>query len=285
MITSLGAGKTTASQSVVQLPAGGLSRCHTGRFINVTSMWPLWGTLPVSFSGCRCALVIPKNVLLCKAAASGKGDLLLIELNGTADPLALLETFTLLEKRLPLFPRWQVCVIDARRWEEEDALTLLKRRQLETSGFWYLSHGDQLQPEALERIRGSISSFSEHAVASSVDELIGLLQHEINGRQDPSWTPKPIQSTSSSKTAKSLQTGILLPLLPVYGSVCCRIGGPATMKALVKCYSWVSRQGLNAFMTSLVVGGFESRQGVAYRPIRGKSFENASLLCTSVIES
>ena len=97
-------------------------------------------------------------------------------------------------------------MIDARRWEEEDALTLLKRRQLETSGFWYLSHGDQLQPEALERIRGSIARFSEHAVASSVDELIGLLQHEINGRQDPSWTPKPIQSTSSSKTAKSSQT-------------------------------------------------------------------------------
>ena len=124
--------------------------------------------------------------------------------------IPLLETFTLLEKRLPLFPRWQVCVIDARRWEEEDALTLLKHRQLETSGFWYLSHGDQLQPEALERIRGSISSFFEHAVASSVDELIGLLQHEINGRQDPSWTPKPIQSTSSSKTANHRKpTGIL----------------------------------------------------------------------------
>lgn len=140
-------------------------------------------------AGCACCDSLEELALLCKAAASGKGDLLLIELNGTADPLALLETFTLLEKRLPLFPRWQVCVIDARRWEEEDALTILKRRQLETSGFWYLSHGDQLQPEALERIKGSIARFSEHAVASSVDELIGLLQHEINGRQDPSCPP------------------------------------------------------------------------------------------------
>ena len=145
-------------------------------------------------------------VLLCKAAASGKGDLLLIELNGTADPLALLETLTW-EKRLPLFSEMAgLCDRCSSLGRRRRALTLLKRRQLETSGFWYLSHGDQLQPEAFERIRGSIARFSEHAVASSVDELIGLLQHEINGRQDPSWTPKPIQSTSSSKTAKSSQT-------------------------------------------------------------------------------
>ena len=188
MITGfLGAGKTTLLRNLLvqlhqrEMLADVILNDFTNADIDVATLdgATLARGAPLA-AGCACCDSLEELVLLYKAAASGKGDLLLIELNGTADPLALLETFTLLEKRLPLFPRWQVCVIDARRWEEEDALTLLKRRQLETSGFWYLSHGDQLQPEALERIRGSIARFSEHAVASSVDELIGLLQHEIN---------------------------------------------------------------------------------------------------------
>ena len=255
MITGfLGAGKTTLLRNLLvqlhqrEILADVILNDFTNADIDVATLdgATLASVAPLA-AGCACCDSLEELVLLCKAAASGKGDLLLIELNGTADPLALLETFTLLEKRLPLFPRWQVCVIDARRWEEEDALTLLKRRQLETSGFWYLSHGDQLQPEALERIRGSIARFSEHAVASSVDELIGLLQHEINGRQDPSWTPKPIQSTSSSKTAKSMQTHRDPVHALSHRFTGCQFALPESvglqpMKALIKALpSWVLR--------------------------------------------
>ena len=91
-------------------------------------------------AGCACCDSLEELVQLCKTASNAKGDLLLVELNGTADPLVLLETFTLMEKRLAFFPRYQVCVIDARYWGKRDEFEILERRQLETAGFWYISH-------------------------------------------------------------------------------------------------------------------------------------------------
>ena len=111
MITGfLGAGKTTLLRNLLvqlhqrEMLADVILNDFTNADIDVATLdgATLASVAPLA-AGCACCDSLEELVLLCKAAASGKGDLLLIELNGTADPLALLETFTLLEKRLPLF--------------------------------------------------------------------------------------------------------------------------------------------------------------------------------------
>ena len=57
---------------------------------------------PIAAS-CACCDSLESLVELCLAAQKSEGDALFIELNGTADPLPLLETFTLLDKKMP-FP-------------------------------------------------------------------------------------------------------------------------------------------------------------------------------------
>lgn len=148
-------------------------------------------------AGCACCDSLEELVLLCRTAAKGKGDLVLIELNGTADPLPLLETFTLLEDRLPFFPRMQVCVIDARHWESRKEYNVLERRQLETASFWYLSHQDEVDPDHLENIRSSLTAIAPHSKEIKVDNLVRILVSEL------------AQSASASTETESLSNSEL----------------------------------------------------------------------------
>ncbi len=68
---------------------------------------------PITAS-CACRDSLEDLVHLSLAGQKSRGDALLVELNGTADPLPLLESFTLLEEKHPFFHRWQVAVIHAR---------------------------------------------------------------------------------------------------------------------------------------------------------------------------
>ena len=88
---------------------------------------------PITAS-CACCESLEELVALCGTAARGKGDLLVIELNGTADPLGLLESFALLKDNLPFSPMLQLCVIDARHWGERGQLTPLETRQMKGAG-------------------------------------------------------------------------------------------------------------------------------------------------------
>ena len=98
---------------------------------------------PIAAS-CACCDSLDDLVKLCLAAQQSDGDVLLIELNGTADPLPLLETFTLLGEKIPFHPRWQVGVIDARHWGRRKEFVPLERRQIETATHWLPTHTEHL---------------------------------------------------------------------------------------------------------------------------------------------
>jgi len=66
-------------------------------------------------------------------ASKSQHDVLLIELNGTSDPTPLQESFTILESKFCVRPRWQVCVIDARYFRKRrrfnDLLNLPRKKR------------------------------------------------------------------------------------------------------------------------------------------------------------
>jgi G3E family GTPase len=136
---------------------------------------------PIAAS-CACCDSLDDLVQLCLATQNGKSDVLLIELNGTADPLPLLETFTLVEEKLPFLPRWQVGVVDARHWGRRDTFAPLEQRQIETASHWILTHTEELTDTEIDSLCKSVSRMNPYAKKLDASQLASDL---ISARNAP----------------------------------------------------------------------------------------------------
>lgn len=138
-------------------------------------------------SSCACCDSLGDLVQLALAAQASRGDVLLVELNGTADPLPLLESFTLLEEKLPFLPRWQVAVIHARHWGRRGEFEALERRQLETATHWVLTHAESLTARALRALSKGIATVNPHARRSHAHGLAADLHIARGGPEAVSF--------------------------------------------------------------------------------------------------
>ena len=111
--------------------------------------------VPLSAS-CACCESLEELMALCKTASSGKGNLLVLELNGTADPLAIIENFSLLKDSLPFSPMMQICLVDVRKWGNRDQLTPIEKRQMEASSLHFLSYTDLATEDDITRVENLI---------------------------------------------------------------------------------------------------------------------------------
>tara|TARA_A100001037_G_C15125971_1_gene626203 strand:- start:1305 stop:2324 length:1020 start_codon:yes stop_codon:yes gene_type:complete len=181
----LGAGKTTLLRRILaELDARELrSDVILNDFENATidaatlNKHTTTTVAPIA-AGCACCESLDELLTLCEAAASGAGDLLLLELNGTADPLALLESFTLVENKLPFFPRLQVCVVDARHWGKRNEFSRLEARQLESAGFWLLTHTERVNHAQLQELRSTLRRMAPNSVETTALQMVQILASE-----------------------------------------------------------------------------------------------------------
>ena len=163
-------------------------------------------------AGCACCESLDELVSICQTAARGTGDILMLELNGTADPLALLEAFTLIEKRLPFFPRLQVCVVDARHWGAREEFSNLEMRQLESAGFWLLTHTDQVSQSHSTQLRNTLRVAAPNSKETSAARMVETLAKETlravgtihQASQSHRPTAGPESDISSHATSKSI---------------------------------------------------------------------------------
>lgn len=126
-------------------------------------------------ASCACCESLDELVSRCQAAAESASDILLIELNGTADPLSLLESFTLLEERLPFFPLLSICVVDARQWGRRGELTPLETRQAESARLRLLTHTEGVDSAALAEVEGRLQEVAPQSMAVNREQLSELL--------------------------------------------------------------------------------------------------------------
>ena len=205
----LGAGKTTLLRNLLHelgarnVKADVILNDFSNADIDVATLNPsLLSSVAPLAAGCACCDSLEELVQLCKTASNAKGDLLLVELNGTADPLVLLETFTLMEKRLAFFPRYQVCVIDARYWGKRDEFEILERRQLETAGFWYISHKNKVSKNRLKSVKELIKKTSSNSKEADIEELVDLLTKEVKEKKDSSNESVALSDSFISNNSK-----------------------------------------------------------------------------------
>jgi len=132
-------------------------------------------------------------------ASSSNHDVLLIELNGTADPVPLQESFTLLESKFCLRPRWQVCVIDARHFRKRRKFNDLESLQLETASHYYISWSDELTHEEEFLIEHGIKEINSTASRTTAEELTEVLSQAISKNSGHTLgLPKPEKPRQSS---------------------------------------------------------------------------------------
>lgn len=190
----LGAGKTTLLRRLVaglsqrEVKADVILNDVANAELDVASVDPdqVSSITPIGAS-CACCESLDDLMRLCKRAAEGIGDALLIELNGTADPLGMVESLTLLEKQMAFAPIMHLCVIDVRNWGERGGLTRLERRQMEASELFLLSHADQAEQSAVETVQELVTTEFPRARQVTVQELVDTLGRgvEVLPDRDP----------------------------------------------------------------------------------------------------
>lgn len=182
----LGAGKTTLLRSLlVRLAEEGrtadvILNDFANADLDAATLDEAAASVAPIAASCACCESLDELVALCQAAVAGEGDVLLVELNGTADPLSLLEAFTLLEEKLPFYPRLQVSVVDCRFWGGRGEYEPLERRQLETAGFWMPTHLAGAPGERVEQVAAEVGAVAPMARWVTVDELAAELEAALD---------------------------------------------------------------------------------------------------------
>ena len=136
--------------------------------------------IPLSAT-CACCESLDELSNLCKTVSEGDGDLLFIELNGTADPLVLIENFLILKDQLHFDPIIPICLIDVRHWGKREGLTSLEKRQMEASVFHCLSYTVRAEPENTNETQNIISECfpksREITKDGLAEQLVSLLKN------------------------------------------------------------------------------------------------------------
>lgn len=206
MVTGfLGAGKTTFMRALLvslnrrNIAADIILNDYENAEIDASTMREDAASVEALAASCACCDGLTPLVNLAVAAGRSVNDLLVIELNGTADPLPLIESFTLLETRLRFRPRWQVCILDARHFFRRGPYDALEHLQLQTASHIMLSHVEDLtefeRENLLEQVRTvnpQASETTSEAMAESLAQVIARDQRFLE-----SSTPKEGKSLFS----------------------------------------------------------------------------------------
>jgi len=183
----LGAGKTTLLRNLLsscleaELKSDVILNDFSDAKIDSATIEGLAKNIEPLSAGCACCESFDFLLDLSLKSSESNSDVLFIELNGAADPVPIVESFTLLEEKLKLHPRWQVCVIDTRSFGERGDYSDIEKLQLQTASHIYLSHLDE--GKSRQEILDKISEVNAFAQILDKKELTHSLIKLAQGRK------------------------------------------------------------------------------------------------------
>lgn len=220
----LGAGKTTFLRDVLahlatrEYRADIILNDRENAFIDKETLKGHAADISALTASCVCCDGYEDLVTMILKASESQHDILVIELNGTADPIPLQESFTLLESKFFLRPRWQICVIDARYFRKRRRFNDLESLQLETASHYFISHSSNLTEKERAELEGAIKTINSGASRTTASLLVDALSQAIasnsshvlansdSGRGQPCSTKFEVipQSTENLREHKKL---------------------------------------------------------------------------------
>ena len=181
----LGAGKTTLLRDMLdqlasrEILSDVILNDRENAYLDKSTLKDHAAEVKALTGSCVCCEGFHDLVDMILKASKSQHDVLLIELNGTADPVPLQESFTLLESKFCLRPRWQVCVIDARSFGKRKQFNDLESLQLETASHYYISWFSELSEEGKTEIEKGIQAINSKATRTSATQLADALSEVI----------------------------------------------------------------------------------------------------------
>jgi len=182
----LGAGKTTLLRRTLealktyQIDADVILNDRENAELDCETLRDFSSSITALSGGCICCEALDELASIILATAGSRHEMMFIELNGTGDPLPLLESFTLLESRFLLRPRWQVAVIDARNFQKRGRYNGLEALQLETASHYHLTHTDELSAAEKLRLLRHIEAVNPRASATDPNELASQISRAVS---------------------------------------------------------------------------------------------------------
>ncbi len=181
----LGAGKTTLLRSILndltlrEHPADVILNDRENARLDRETLRDHAASVAALTGSCVCCEGLDELCDMILKASKSKHSVLLIELNGTADPVPLQESFTLLESKFLLHPRWQVCVIDARHFGKRGHYHELEKLQLETASHYYISHLTDLSTDEKRELTEAVKAINPRASEATASSLAEGLSEAI----------------------------------------------------------------------------------------------------------
>ena len=214
----LGAGKTTLLRSLLDeltsrdYLADVILNDRENALIDQQTLQEHAASVAALTGSCVCCEDTSEFYDLILKASKNRHNLLLIELNGTADPIPLLEAFTLLESAFYLRPRWQVCVIDARHFGNRGRFNDLESLQLETASHYYLSWSSQLTGKEELQFEQKVKEINPRASRTTASALADSLGQAI--RQNHRHTVA--NNTDKKSRHTSTRFAVTAPTIPLH---------------------------------------------------------------------
>jgi len=203
----LGAGKTTLLRDLLgcltsqEVLSDVILNDRENAYLDQSTLKDHAAEVEALTGSCVCCEGFHDLVDMILKASKSQYDVLLIELNGTADPVPLQESFILLESKFCLRPRWQVCVIDARSFGKRDRYNDLEVLQLETASHFYISWDSLLTDEEVRQLEEDIREINPRATRTSAPQLAEALTQAIRNNKGHTLAP-PVHSAGSRSSFK-----------------------------------------------------------------------------------
>ena len=157
----LGAGKTTLLRELLiairgaELESDVILNDYADANLDSATLEELATSIEPLTAVCACCEGFDFLLEMAVKSADSDSDLLFIELNGTADPVPIVEAFALLEEKMKRHPRWQICVINPQLFGSREGYADIENLQLQTASHVYFSHTDEgsASEEVIAKIR------------------------------------------------------------------------------------------------------------------------------------
>lgn len=239
----LGAGKTTLLRNVLdqlsreELLADVILNDRENARLDKETLRDHAASVAALTGSCVCCEGLDELYEMVVKVSKSPHPVLFIELNGTADPLPLQESFTLLEPKFLLYPRWQVCVIDARYFGKRRRYNQLEQMQLETASHYFISHESELTEPEIAQLKETVQVINPRATHTSSEDLAENISAVIKQNKGRTLSTN-LATSKDDETPKSprLDISLLKPKLDDRHSLAheftgCNIVFPSVIKS------------------------------------------------------
>lgn len=225
LVGFLGSGKTTFLRKILPLlKAGGLNPSvvindYQNARVDAATLADLAPVVEAVSGSCVCCGSRDEFLGLLEKIPLPENGILLVETNGTTDPVELLEILAMDPRAARFGPPIQVSILDAKRWQKRFWNNELERMQLVTAAWMNLTRELEVSAPRMEEVRAGVRKWNETAFEVGPEELaefLGELQKKgvLRSRQK-SGLSAPVKNRKGGHHHSHGFSAVQIPLRPL----------------------------------------------------------------------